>query len=199
VPTSRGLTRGTFIAGSAGVAGVAVVAAAGGAELLSGQGGSSLSDSGPLGLALAVERLQSAFYGEALARGALEGELLAFATTAQAHEEEHASLLVPLVSASPEEPAYDFGEDTTDPEAFAAAAATLEDLAVSAYNGFIPSLSDRGLVVAGRIVSVDARHAAWIRAIIGRDPASEATDPGLSAEEVIRRVEATGYIQEPGP
>ncbi len=192
-------TRKRFIAGSAGVAGVAAVSVATGVELLSGQGASALRDAEPLALALALERLQAAFYAEAVAGGALDGEALDFATTAAEQEAEHVALLTPLVPDPPDEPAYDFGQDTSDPAAFATAAASLEDLAVAAYNGLLPGLSEQGLATAGRIVSVDARHAAWIRAINGDDPAAEATDPGIPADEVVDRIEATGYLTEAAP
>ncbi len=192
-------TRKRFIAGSAGVAGVAAISVATGVELLSGQGASSLRDAEPLALALALERLQAAFYAEAVAGGALDGEALDFATTAADQEAEHVALLTPLVPDPPDEPTYDFGEDASDPAAFATAAASLEDLAVAAYNGLLPGLTERGLAAASRIVSVNARHAAWIRAINGDDPAAEATDPGIPASEVVDRIEATGYLTEAGP
>lgn len=193
------MSRRRFIAGSAGAAGAVAISVAAGAELLSGQGASSLDDAEPLALALALERLQAAFYAEAVAGGTLSGELLDFATTAAAHEAEHAALLTPLVPDPPAEAEYDFGDDTSDPAAFAVAAARLEDLAVAAYNGILPGLSERGLGTASRIVSVDARHAAWIRAINGKDPAADATDPGLDARRVVEELTATGYIVEPSP
>jgi Ferritin-like domain len=198
VPGARTFTRKRFIAGTAGVAGVTAISVATGVELLSGKD-PSLADAEPLALALALERLQAAFYAEALAEGGLTGELRDFATTAAAQEAEHVAALAPLVPSPPAEPAYDFGDDTRDPAAFAAAAASLEDLAVSAYNGLLPALTDRGLATASRIVSVDARHAAWIRAINGDDPAAEATDPGIDAGQVVDRIGATGYLVEAAP
>ena len=196
---ARTFTRRRVIAGSAATAGAAAVSVATGVELLSGQGASSLSDAEPLALALALERLQAAFYAEALAGGTLSGELLSFATTAAEHEAEHEGLLVPLVPDPPDEPAYDFGPDTSDPAAFAAAAASLEDLTVSAYNGLLPGLTERGLAIAARIVSVDARHAAWIRAINGDDPAARPVDQSLDADRVVQRLEATGYLTQATP
>jgi hypothetical protein len=193
----KGISRGRFLVGAAGAAGVAAAGALGGAQLLTGQGGPPLSADDPLALALALERLQAAFYAEAVDGGALSGELLDFAATTRGHEEEHASALAPLVGGGGAQAEYDFGSSVTDPDAFATAAATLEDLAVSAYNGMIPLLDERGLAAAGRIVSVDARHAAWIRAIAGSDPAEDATDAPLTPEQVVARVEDLGFIAAP--
>ena len=202
MPATRryGISRGRFIAGTAGAAGVIAVGAIGGAQLLSGKGSSSLQSDDPLALALALERLQAAFYDEAVAGGALSGELLEFATTARGHERQHASDLEPLAGSGAAAPAtYDFGDAVTDPDAFGTTSATLEDLAVSAYNGMIPLLSERGVEVTGRIVSVDARHAAWVRAIVGLDPAENPTDTALTPEQVVARVEDLGFITEPSP
>lgn len=200
VPNGQGLSRGRFIAGGAGAAAILVAGGLVGTELLSGQGSpSSLDDATPLALALALEKLQAAFYAEAVSAGALDGELLEFATTARDHEDQHVDLIAPLVTDASDEPEYDFGGDTTDPDAFGESAAKLEDLAVSAYNGLIPGLSDRGLAVTSRIVSVDARHAAWVRAIMGRDPAAAATDQALTADQVVKRLQATGYLREATP
>ena len=200
VPNGQGVSRGRFIAGATGAVGILAAGGLVGTELLSGQGNStSLADATPLALALALEKLQAAFYAEAISAGALRGELLEFATTVRAHETQHVDLLTPLVTGTSDEPTYDFGGDTTDPDAFGASAAKLEDLAVSAYNGLIPGLSQRGLAVTSRIVSVDARHAAWVRAIMGRDPAAAATDQALSADQVVKRIQATGYLREAAP
>ena len=123
-----------------------------------------------LALALALERLQAAFYAEAVAGGALDGEALDFATTAADQEAEHVALLTPLVPDAPEEPAYDFGQDTSDPAAFATAAASLEDLAVAAYNGLLPGLSEQGLATA-------AASSRWTRATRPGSAPSTATTP----------------------
>lgn len=54
--------------------------------------------------------------------------------------------------------------DFTSATAVLAAAKTFEDLGVAAYNGAgIRLKSDAYLVIAGQIVSVEARHAAWVR------------------------------------
>lgn len=56
-------------------------------------------------------------------------------------------------------------------------AKTFEDLGVSAYNGAGSLLKDQGLLtIAGKIVSVEARHAAAIRSVLDEDPKSFAGD-----------------------
>ncbi len=54
--------------------------------------------------------------------------------------------------------------DFTSATSVLAAAQAFEDLGVAAYNGAGVRLKDTGyLVIAGQIVSVEARHAAWVR------------------------------------
>jgi hypothetical protein len=43
---------------------------------------------------------------------------------------------------------------------------------------------------------VDARHAAWIRSIVGESPAAQAVDEPLSAEEATARIDAAGFLAE---
>jgi Ferritin-like domain len=199
-PRSRVFSRETFLTTAAGGGAVLVVGGVAGAGLLLGQDSPNAGGTSPLALALVLERVQAAFYADALANDSLNGELRDFAATAQGHEAEHTDLLVPLVTGGATDPStYDFGEATKDADSFAAAAATLEDLAVSAYNGLLPVLKGRSLAIASRIVSVDARHAAWVRAIMGTDPAAGATDPGLTTAEVVKALAATGFIKELAP
>jgi hypothetical protein len=147
--------------------------------------------------ALLLEQLQAAFYDEAAAEAALPAELLDFARVAAGHERQHVAYLQEALGpAARGAPAMEFGDATTNPEAFAAAAASLEDLAVAAYNGQAANLTDAGLQAAATVVSVDARHAAWVRAIAGRPPASQAVDAPLSLAEVEQRLDELGFIQE---
>ncbi|MEE3720066.1 ferritin-like domain-containing protein, partial [Tumidithrix elongata RA019] len=58
-------------------------------------------------------------------------------------------------------------------------AVTLEDLGIHAYNGAGPSLTNPTYILAaGSIVSVEARHAAGMRALLGR-PTTEADNERL--------------------
>jgi hypothetical protein len=136
--------------------------------------------------ALQLEDLKSAFYAEALANGALRGELRRFAEVAGGHERAHATFLRRALGrhAQPA-PRFRFGASTRQPAAFAATASRLEDIAVAAYNGQAGNLTRMGLGAAIKIVSVEGRHAAWIRAIANEAPAPHAADPGEGAAEVL--------------
>jgi rubrerythrin len=135
---------------------------------------------------LLVEHAQTAFYAEALRRGTLKGELFRFAKQVGAQEEEHLGFLKGVLGerADPK-PGFDFGDATRKRDAFVDAAAEVEDLAVGAYNGQGSIVSPGVLAEAAKIVSVEARHAAWIRSIVGQLPAADATDEALSADEVV--------------
>jgi Ferritin-like domain len=147
--------------------------------------------------ALLLEYTQAAFYAETVERAELTGELFEFAKVVANHERAHVDyLLEALGGDAREEPVADFGNATSDPDAFGAAAVTLEDVAVAAYNGQAANLTKRALQAAATIISVDARHAAWVRSIIGEPPAADAVDAPLTAEEATARLDETGFLQE---
>jgi hypothetical protein len=68
-------------------------------------------------------------------------------------------------------------------------ARTFEDLGVAAYNGAAQYLRDRNLLaVAGKIVSVEARHASAIRSILAPrtgEFAPNAFDPAMTPASVL--------------
>ena len=132
---------------------------------------SARQDAEILNFALLLEYVQSAFYAEALQRAGLTGELLKFATTVGFHERAHLDLLGDAWCAARKPPKLDFGDDTADAGRFGAAALKLEDLSVAAYNAQAPNLTHAALAAAARIVSVEARHASWIRDLRGEVPA----------------------------
>ena len=135
--------------------------------------------------ALLLEYLASAFYGEALAQGALQGELRRFAEIAGAHERAHVSFLKrALGSHARPQPAVDFGTATRNRQKFVSTAVALEDLSVAAYNGQAANLTRPALGAAVKIVSVEGRHAAWIRDLAGLDPVPRAADPGAGVPAI---------------
>jgi rubrerythrin len=153
-------------------------------------------DARVLNFALLLEELTAAFYAEALARGRLTGELRRYARTVGAHERAHVRFIRRALGAKARRrPAFDFGSATSDEDEFTAAAITLEDTGVAAYNGQAANVTTGVLRAAARIVSVEARHAAWIRDIAGRPPAAEPTDAPMSERQVRDALEKTGFLR----
>jgi hypothetical protein len=149
-----------------------------------------------LNLVLLLEYLEEAFYADAVQRGQLTGELKQFATVVGRHEREHVSFIrKTLGSAARARPSFSFGTATSVPAEFTAAALALEDLSVAAYNGQAANLTKGALAAAGRIVSVEARHAAWIRFVAGRVPAPDPTDTPASAAQTQARIRRTGFVK----
>jgi len=70
-----------------------------------------------------------------------------------------------------------------------------EETMIAAYNGQAANLTKQTLDMAAKIVSVEARHAGWIRAIAGKNPAPNATDKPKTATQVQSVVNSTGFLQ----
>jgi hypothetical protein len=193
-PASRERFLRLTAAGAGTVALGAVLAA--GAPRLGLSGTSQARDVEILNYALVLEELTAAFYARAINGGALEGKLAEFADVAAGHEREHVEVIrQALGSQAKPAPRFAFGNAVTSPDRFAKTALALEELAVSAYNGQVANVSKPVLQAAARIVSVDARHAAWIRAIRGRPPASQATDVAKTRKQVLEQVDRTGFVR----
>jgi hypothetical protein len=149
-----------------------------------------------LNVVLLLEYLEEAFYADAVRRGALTGELRQFARVVGGHERAHVAFIAKtLGSAARKKPTFAFGDSTSDPAKFTAAALALEDLTVAAYNGQAANLTKGTLGAAARIVSVEARHAAWIRFIAGEVPAPQPTDKPATADQVTARIRRTGFVR----
>ncbi len=165
---------------------------------------SAKQDAAILNFGLLLAYLESEFYVDAVSKGALTGAALTFATTVRDHELAHVQVLQQaLGSAAIAKPAFDFKDTTSDPAKFVATATVLEDTGVAAYNGQGPRLRRKTLGAAASIVSVEARHAAWIRHIAAAPaypsapkdyPAPGALDKPLTKRQVEDAVAATGFI-----
>jgi hypothetical protein len=131
----------------------------------------SNNDTGVLNYAYALEQLEAAFYTKVAA-----DSTSAFSTAEMdrlkqirdhevAHREFFKSVLAGdrLKDLTPKWGTLDFGNKA----AVLNIARTFEDLGVAAYNGAGKFITNAAyLTVAGKIVSVEARHAAWIRDLI---------------------------------
>ena len=131
-------------------------------------------DVGVLNSAFALEQLEAAFYAQVLdsayfaGADADEKEVL---TALEAHERAHKSFfeaVIPTVGTAIPALEVDFSSiDFSSRTSVLSAAQTFEDLGVSAYNGAGRLLTNAAyLTLAGKIVSVEARHAAVIRDLL---------------------------------
>jgi rubrerythrin len=191
-------SRGRFLrvgAAGAGTLALGTVLAAG-VPRLGLSGTSQARDAEILNYALVLEELTATFYQQALARAGLKGELREFAQVAAGHERAHVGAIRKALGPNARHvPRFAFGKAVLNPRAFAVTAIALEELAVAAYNGQAGNVSKPVLKAAASIVSVDARHAAWIRAIQDKRPASEATDVAKTRRQVLREVDRTGFVR----
>lgn len=198
IDRSSFLKRGA-IAGGGLIAGGAFFSQMGVAEALISKKKSKKNDLKILNYALTLEYLEAAFYKQAVANMAYadSSDLKKFATTVADHEAKHVQFLKgALGAAAGKSPAFDFGKAVTDKATFAATAEVLEDTGVSAYLGQAANIfTPAYLTAAGTILTVEARHAAWIRFINAELPAPAAFDKGKSDTAVLKAVAGTHFIK----
>ena len=186
--TSRRGLLGLTLAG----AGAFVLTRVGGAAAA----GISATDVNILNYALTLEYLQASFYTEAERSGALAGKTAQAARVVGATERAHVAAFLKLLgSKAVKRPTFDFQGTTEQQRAFLKTAVALEDLAVAAYKGQAPKLQSNAVLAAAvGIHSVEARHAAWMRALFGVTPAVNAFDQPASRASVGRIVASTQFI-----
>lgn len=165
----------------AGAAGIALVAAGckkdRGYENPTMNGGVTLDfkdDFGVLNYAYALEQLEAAFYIQVANSntpfsGTNAAAKKAYFQDIQFHEIAHREFFkAALSTAAIGSLEVDFSSiDFKSEASVLATAMAFEDLGVAAYNGAGPRIKDGGyLLLAGKIVSVEARHAAYVRDLI---------------------------------
>ncbi|RZL04807.1 MAG: ferritin-like domain-containing protein [Pedobacter sp.] len=137
-------------------------------------------DTGILNYAYALEQLEAAFYTQVILTpysGITDGEK-ALLTDIRDHEIAHREFFKNALAANAI-PGLEVNFSTIDftkRDSVLATAKTFEDLGVAAYNGAgrLIKLADY-LVIAGKIVSVEARHAAYIRDLISNGSFADST------------------------
>ncbi len=134
------------------------------------------TDVGVLNYAYALEQLEAAFYETALDQAVLDGKAQAYIEDIAAHEAIHRDFFAAAIPAvggeAIPELAFDFSSvNFLSENAVLGTAQVLEDTGVAAYNGAASLLStELYLKLAGKIVSVEARHAAAVRALVSGNP-----------------------------
>lgn len=149
-------------------------------------------DTGILNYAYALEQLEAAFYAAVITGGyyananAEEKQIMA---DLEKHERAHRDFFKAALGADAIEDlevnfsSIDFGSR----DSVLGAAKTFEDLGVAAYNGAGQFLVSADLLlIAGKIVSVEARHAAAIRDLINPGSADFAGDDLIDANGLER-------------
>jgi hypothetical protein len=187
--SAQGMTRATFLLrgaiATASVSGLGAVAPFVSGALASAGGG----DVEVLNFALTLEYLESDFYnvkGAALALGpAARSYVKQFGEQEQDHVEALQKTIKQLGGTPVAKPQFRF--PVNDEAGFLRLASTLENLGVGAYNGAAPAISaSEVLAAAGSIVQVEARHAAAVDLLLGKDPTPNgAFDKPLSKATVL--------------
>lgn len=151
-------------------------------------------DTGVLNYALALEQLEAAFYTLVVAMpySGMNSEEETIMEDLRKHEVVHRDFLraalgknaIPALT-------FDFSSvDFNSRDSVLATAKVFEDLGVAAYNGAGKLLENPDfLLIAGKIVSVEARHAAAIRSIFDDDPTSFAGDDIIDENGLDRAFE----------
>lgn len=125
-------------------------------------------DIGILNYAYALEQLEAAFYTEVVAKSSavFSASQNAFFNDIKLHEIAHREFFKKALGSNAiGSLEVDFSSvNFTNKDSVLATAKAFEDLGVAAYNGAGYKITTGAyLVVAGQIVSVEARHAAWVR------------------------------------
>ena len=156
------------------------------------------SDVAILNFALTLEYLEAAFYAGARKNaGIFKGDTRNFVSVVAKHEAVHVAFLKKaLGSAAVKSPKFDFkGTNDTNQKTFEATAQLLEDTGVSAYLGQVANIKTPAIAAAaGTIVTVEARHAAWMRHIRQVPPAPLSFDKPRTKAQILAAVKSTGFI-----
>ena len=158
------------------------------------------SDIAILNFALTLEFLEAEFYTQADRNNRLTGQAELFAGVVGAHERTHVNFLMKaLGKKAVKKPKFDFKDTVTNQQKFLQTARVLEDTGVQAYLGQVANIKTKSILrAAGTIVTVEARHAAWVRDIIGKGsaplPAPASFDAPKSKNQILAAVKGTGFI-----
>lgn len=148
-------------------------------------------DTGILNYAYALEQLEAQFYIQVLAAAntGLSVNELAMFKDIRDHEVAHREFFKAALGGNAiANLQFDFTSvNFSSRDSILATAKTFEDLGVSAYNGAGRLLNSADyLVLAGKIVSVEARHAAYIRDIISNGTFADSSVVDANGLDVVR-------------
>ena len=159
----------------------------------------AVSDVEILQFGLRFERLQATLYTQADELGTIGRMAEAkrrWARTLGAHERAHVKILKEVLGPDVEpRPFFAFGDAVESDDAFTRTAVAMEDLTVALLAGVTPAVHNRELTAAlFGLLTVEARHAAWARNLVGANPAPDAIDEARSLASVRGAVARTRFI-----
>jgi hypothetical protein len=188
-------TRAAFLRRSLGA-----VAGAGVGALFAGEASAApattKNDIAILRFDLVLEYLQSGLYTEAERLGELTPKTLAWARVVGAHERAHVQALKNLLGPNiVPSPTFNYRGVTSDEQRFIKTAVAFEDLTAALLKWQAVRLDSRSIVAAAvTLHSVETRHAAWIRHLIGLKPATTAFDKPASQARMARLIASTRFV-----
>ncbi len=197
---ANGQTRSSFFKRGGALAGAGLVVGGIPSAFALAQGGLPKGDVKILNYALTLEYLEAAFYKEAVDKGKLSGDAQTFAKVVAEHEAAHVDALKQtLGKKATKSPKFDFA-DATGKSKFLATAQTLEDTGVAAYLGQAGAIKTPAVLsAAASILPVEARHASWVRYIIGTgsnpSPAPDSFEMPKDMQAVLDAVKGTGFLK----
>jgi ferritin-like protein len=145
---------------------------------------------------LVLEYLQAGLYTEAERLGALTPKTLGWARVVGAHERAHVEALKRLLGRKVvPSPTFNYGNVTANERAFIRTAVGFEDLTAALLKWQAPRIDSRSIIAAAvTLHTVETRHAAWIRHLIGLPPAARAFDKPASQQKMARLIASTGFV-----
>ena len=188
-------TRGDLLRGLAAAGTAAFLGLVGGEEARAAPA-TSRGDVAILRFDLVLEYLQAALYTEAERIGALAPKTLGWARVVGAHERAHAQAIKGLLgSKAVPSPAFNFRGVTEQERPFIKTAVAFEELTSALLKWQAVRLDSREIVAAvATLHSVETRHAAWIRRIVGLPPATVAFDKPAAQRQMARLIASTHFI-----
>lgn len=155
--------------------------------------------------ALTLEHLEDKFYREGLsmfskadfAAAGFNIKIYQNVQRISAHETAHVDFLTAALEAAGQTPVaectYAFGIESV--EGFMVLASILEGVGTSAYLGAAKQIASKEiLTAAGSVLTIEARHSAYLRATLGQVPFPQAQENPLTPNEV--HTMARGFIVE---
>ena len=189
--TRRDLLQGAAIGGAALLAGLAQAPSGRAAGIAR-----TRNDISILRFDLVLEFLQSGLYTEAERLGALPEKTLGWARVVGAHERAHVQAIKNLLgSKAVKSPTFNYRGVTENEDSFIKTAVAFEELTAALLKWQAVRLDSREILAAAATLhTVETRHAAWIRHIIGLRPAARAFDEPAPQRKMAQLIKSTRFI-----